>query len=53
MAGTVERALQLAPGCRSLDELRQKLMKEGHTNVDAHLAGASLRGSLKKLMQSN
>lgn len=34
---TVERAFQLAPDCRTMDELRSKLMKEGCTNIDAHL----------------
>jgi hypothetical protein len=50
MAGTVERAFQLAPECRSLEELRAKLMKEGWTNVDAHLHG-SLRKDLAKLFK--
>jgi len=50
--GTVERAFQLAPSCRSLDELRAKLMREGHTNIDAHLQG-SLRRDLKKLLTTN
>ena len=49
--GTVERAFQLAPSCRTINELRAKLTREGHTNIDAHLQG-SLRRELKKLMTS-
>jgi hypothetical protein len=50
--GTVERAFQLAPECRSLEELRAKLMSDGHTNIDVHLQG-SLRRDLKKLLKSS
>jgi len=50
--GTVERAFQLAPGCRTIDELRAKLVREGHTNIDAHLQG-SLRRDLKKLLTTS
>jgi hypothetical protein len=48
--GTVERAFQLAPDCRTIDELRTKLFREGHSNIDAHLQG-SLRRDLKKLFK--
>lgn len=51
MVGTVERAYQLAPECRTMDELRAKLMREGCTNIDAHLQG-SLRRELSKLLKS-
>ena len=50
MVGTVERAFQLARECRSLEELRAKLIKEGCTNVDAHLQG-SLRKDLATLFK--
>ena len=49
VVGTVERAFQLAPSCRTIHELRAKLVREGHTSIDAHLQG-SLRRDLKKLM---
>jgi hypothetical protein len=49
--GTVERALQLAPECRTLEEVRAKLVREGHSNIDAHLQG-SLRRDLKRLLKS-
>jgi len=48
--GTVERAFHFAPSCGSIEELRAKLMREGHTNIDAHLQG-SLRRELKKLLK--
>ena len=49
---TVERAFQLAPECRTLDELRRKLVKEGCTGIDDHIQG-SLRRDLKKLLKSS
>jgi hypothetical protein len=51
MAGhTVERAFQLAPECRDMDELRARLAREGYSNVDAHLQD-SLKRDLKKLLK--
>jgi hypothetical protein len=50
--GTVERAFQLAPECRSMDELRAKLSKERCASIDAHLQG-SLRRDLRKLLISD
>jgi hypothetical protein len=49
--GTVERALQLAPECKTLDDLRCRLVREGHTNIDAHLQH-SLRSQLRALLGS-
>ena len=51
MIGTVERAFQLAPECSSREEIRRRLVREGHTNVDAHLQGKALRAELKKLLK--
>ena len=48
--GTVERAFQLAPECRTMDELRAKLSKEQFGAIDAHLQG-SLRRDLRKLLK--
>jgi hypothetical protein len=45
----VERAFQLAPAYRSVDDIRRALRQEGYANVDAHLAGASIKAELKKL----
>ena len=47
--GTVERAYQLAPECKTLDELRTKLVEEGCPIVDAYLQG-SLKRELGKLL---
>ena len=49
-AGTVERAFQLARGSATLDELRQKLKREGYSQVEEHLSGGALRSDLKKLL---
>jgi hypothetical protein len=50
----VERAFQLAPESRSIDQLRAKLAQEGYARneVDAHLSGGSIRANLKKLLAS-
>ena len=48
--GTVERAYQLAPECKTINELRAKLKREGHESVDQHLHG-SLRGELTRLLK--
>jgi hypothetical protein len=45
----VERAFQLAPHYSSVEEIRKALKHEGYSNIDAHLAGASIRADLKKL----
>ena len=50
MTGTVERAFQLAPECQTINELRAKLEREGHSGVEAHLKG-SLRKELKALLK--
>lgn len=44
----IERAFQLAPEVTSLDQIRSALRDEGYSNIDAHLAGPSLRAQLKK-----
>lgn len=44
----VERAFQLAPKSNSIEEIRKALRQEGYANVDAHLAGASIKADLKK-----
>jgi hypothetical protein len=47
VSGTVQRAFEIAPECRSVDEIRIKLKKEGHVNVDEHLQGSSIQKDLK------
>jgi hypothetical protein len=49
--GTVERALQLAPECMSLEELRRRLKKEGYSLVDEHLAGSQIKAKLRNLLR--
>lgn len=44
----VERAFQLAPEHTSVDDIRSALRREGYSNIDAHLSGASIRADLKK-----
>ena len=44
----IERAFQLARDTASLDDIRKTLRKEGYSNVDAHIAGASIKADLKK-----
>ena len=44
----IERAFQLAQDLASVDEIRKALRKEGYSNVDAHLAGASIKADLQK-----
>ena len=49
--GTVERAFQLARSgsCRTLDEIRLVLKREGHDAVEGHLAGSAIRADLRRL----
>jgi hypothetical protein len=45
----IERAFQLARASKSVEEIRITLRQEGYSNVDAHLAGPSIRADLKRL----
>ena len=45
----IERAFQLARASKSVDDIRKTLREEGYSNVDAHLAGASIKADLKRL----
>ena len=44
----IERAFQPARGSDNLDEIRKVLRREGYSNVDAHLGGASIKADLKR-----
>ena len=44
----IERAFELARSSTSVEEVRKALRQEGYSNVDAHLAGASIKADLKK-----
>jgi hypothetical protein len=47
VTGTVKRAFEIAPECRSIDEIRSKLRQEGHASVQEHLQGSSIQKELK------
>jgi len=51
MAGTIERAYQLAPKCETYDELRGKLKRQGCSSVDEHLSGNSIGKDLTRLLK--
>ena len=42
----IERAFQVAPECASLEEVRQRLRREGYLNVHAYLDGKHIRDQL-------
>lgn len=44
----IERAFELARRSATIGEVRTALRREGYANVDAHLAGPSIRADLKK-----
>lgn len=44
----IERAFQLAGDSSSVEDVRKALRREGYSNVDAHLGGASIKADLKK-----
>ena len=49
----VERAFQLARGCscRSLDDIRRQLKREGFEAVDSHLDGGTIKRQLTDAMK--
>lgn len=51
---TIERAFELARSgeCGSVNDLRQRLRREGHESVHLHLHGASINRQLIDLMQA-
>ena len=44
----IERAFELARGSVSVEEVRNALRREGYSNVDAHLAGPTIKADLRK-----
>ena len=44
----IERAFELARSSGTIDEVRSSLRREGYSNVDAHLAGPTIKADLKK-----
>jgi len=47
----IERAFQLARDASSVDEIRKALRHEGYANVDAHLAGPSIKADLRRQLE--
>ena len=49
----IERAFELAKGneCHTLGDIKRILDAEQFTNVDAHMAGPTLRKQLQRLMR--
>lgn len=50
--GVIERAFQMAPECRTLEEIRGRLRKEGYAQVDAHMSGRGIRADLRNLLNT-
>jgi CheY-like chemotaxis protein len=52
---TVARAFELAKSgsCRTVDDIRQQLKREGYANCAAHLSGASIRKQLLALLNQS
>ena len=44
----IERAFELAPDCRSIVEVRDRLRREGYFHVDAHLGGRLIKSEIKQ-----
>jgi tRNA G26 N,N-dimethylase Trm1 len=44
----IVRAFELARRSSTVEQVRNALRDEGYSNVDAHLAGASIKADLKK-----
>jgi hypothetical protein len=49
--GTVERAYQLAASgeCASVSDIRDRLAREGYSNVVSHLGGKTIAVALRRL----
>ena len=43
----IERALELASQCGTIEQVRKKLSREGYMNVDAHLTGRFIKQQIK------
>ena len=51
---TVERAFQIARSgtCKSLDDIKRTLVREGCEAVESHLSGTTLKRPLQALMRT-
>jgi hypothetical protein len=50
--GTVERAFQLARAgaCHSVNDIRERLLREGYQNVLSHVSGMSIKKQLNAIL---
>jgi hypothetical protein len=48
----LERAVEIAPDCHSLQEVKRQLIREGYLRVNAHLSGWKIRRQLLLLIKS-
>lgn len=46
--GIIERAFQLAPECRTIIEVRNRLSNEGYLQVDAHPGGRMIKAEIRQ-----
>lgn len=44
----IERAFELARSAVNIEQVRNALRREGYSNVDAHLAGPTIKADLRK-----
>jgi hypothetical protein len=44
----IERAFELARCSTTISEVRNALRHEGYSNIDAHLAGRTIKADLRK-----
>jgi hypothetical protein len=51
-ANIIERAFELAPDCRSLVEVRNRLNREGYLQVDAHFSGSTIKAQIRQRLNS-
>lgn len=49
--GIIERAFQLAQQSANVEEIRNRLRKEGYSNVDGHLMGRQIRADLVRVIR--
>ena len=49
----IERAFALAAESGSVDEVRQRLKREGYLQVDAHLSGRQIRSEIVRRLSSD
>ena len=51
--GLIERALELAPECLSVSEVKRKLKAEGYSQIEEHLAGRLIKAQIVERLIPN